>query len=147
MTCSIIDMKTLKVMRLTDTATLPTRANSFDAGLDLYADRSVTLIHETGTMVGTGIAVSVPEGYVGLIQDRSSIGAMGVKVMGGVIDSGYTGEVRVVLRNLTDKGIKVTKGMRIAQLLIIPIETPEVEEVKSFVSTERGAKGFGSSGV
>lgn len=136
----------INVMRLSEDATLPTRAHPDDAGLDLYSAADVLLPPMGGAMARTGIALALPPQHVGLVADRSSMAKRGVKTAGGVIDAGYRGEIHIVLRNLTQEEILLKKGERIAQLLILPIATPAVKEVEKLDETQRGAKGFGSSG-
>ena len=137
---------TIPVKRVVPDAVLPTRAHPDDAGLDLYAAEDVVLGGGGGQTVRTGIALAIPPRHVGLVFDRSSMAKRGVKTAGGVIDAGYRGEVLVVLRNLTNETIQVTKGDRIAQLLIMPVATPAVLESSLLDETSRGANGFGSTG-
>ena len=142
----------MKVTRLTDTAFLPTKAYSGDAGFDLYVD----LLNENNfidieagkrALVSTGCAFAIPEGYYGRIADRSSVAwKSGCHVLAGVVDSAYRGEVKVVLMNLSEKTFKVEHGMRISQLVITKIYTGDLTEVKDLNETERGEGGFGSSG-
>jgi dUTP pyrophosphatase len=139
----------LPIRRLRDDAVLPERAYSGDAGLDLAAcDR-----HELGpgerAVVGTGLAVAIPEGYAGFVQPRSGLAARhGIAVVNapGLVDSGYRGEIRVVLLN-TDRSdpFVVDPGMRIAQLVVLPVPELEVAEVEELPESERGVRGFGSS--
>jgi len=136
----------IKIKRVHKDARLPTRAHEDDAGLDLYSIKTVDFRPGQGGMVPTGVAVAVPPGYVGLIADRSSLGKKGLKTAGGVIDAGYRGEVGVVLWNVSKETFTLRKGDRVAQLLIIPIAVPAVEEVTDLDSTKRGAGGFGSTG-
>lgn len=141
-------MKTIQVYRLNERATLPTRAHSTDAALDLYALEDIAIPLGSTCLVKTGIAANIQPGYVGLLRERSSIGKRGFKVAGGVIDAGYSGDISVLLMNVSHKEpYQVKAGDRIAQLLIVPIATPEVEEVFELWSSERGHKGFGSSGA
>jgi dUTP pyrophosphatase len=140
-------MKTVKVKRLKDTATLPTRAHEFDAGMDLYASEDVEYRPGNLILVPTAIAVEIPSGYVGLVRDRSSVSKTKLKVTAGVVDAGYTGEVCVVLLNHSGEYGCIRKGSKIAQLLIIPVATPSIVEVSELSDSERGDKGFGSSGV
>ena len=135
-----------KVKKLVPEAKLPTRAHANDAGLDLYSLEGATIAPGEGKVLRTGIAAEFNPGQVGMLTDRSSMAKQGFKVAGGIIDAGYTGELNVVLRNITQETLFVQAGNKIAQLLIIPILTPEVEEVKELSSSERGSKGFGSSG-
>lgn len=125
---------------------MPTRAHADDAGLDLYCLEDVVIGPQRGHVARTGIALAVPAGHVGLIADRSSMAKKGVKIAGGVVDAGYRGEVHIVLWNLSTEEIRLGKGERIAQMMIVPVATPAVREVAELDSTARGAKGFGSSG-
>ena len=142
-------MIALPIRRLRDDAVLPERAYSGDAGLDLAAcDR-----HELGpgerAVVGTGLAVAIPEGYAGFVQPRSGLAARhGITVVNapGLVDAGYRGEIRVVLLN-TDRcdPFVVDPGMRIAQLVVLPVPELELAEVEELPESERGVRGFGSS--
>lgn len=127
-------------------ATLPTRAHADDAGLDLYNLEDFKLEPGEGRAIKTGIALAIPGGYVGLVADRSSLGKRGLKTAGGIIDAGYRGEIHIVLWNISKEIFELRQGERLAQLLLIPIATPAVEEVQSLDETQRGSKGFGSSG-
>ena len=141
-------MAVLRVKKLNPDAVLPVRKRKGDAGLDLYAVEDVVLKPGEWKAVSTGIAVEIPEGYFGLIKDRSGLALKhGLHVLAGVVDENYRGEIKVVLKNLGREEFKVEKGMRIAQLLIIPYLSVEVEEVKELSDTDRGEKGFGSSGL
>jgi dUTP pyrophosphatase len=145
----------LNVLKLTENAKLPTRNNKTDAGLDLYCIESVFIPVGSTKIVKTGISISIPVGHVGKIEDRSSMAAKGLRTGGGVIDAGYTGEVGVIIHNLTNttgsssdgRGYLIESGQKIAQLLIYKVETPDVLEVKETWTSDRGEKGFGSSGV
>ena len=136
----------LNILRVSPQATLPTRAHPHDAGLDLYGLETVFLEPGQGRVVKTGIAIALPEGYVGLVADRSSLGKKGIKTAGGIIDAGYRGEIHIVLWNISKESVELKQGDRIAQLLIFPIATPAVIEVDTLDTTDRGTKGFGSSG-
>ncbi len=141
-------MKTINVMRLSTEAKLPTRAHPVDAGMDLYASKALSYKAEDKILViNTEVAIEITPGYVGLVRDRSSMSKKGLKVTGGVIDAGYTGECAVVMLNLSGQGGYIGKGDKVAQMLLIPVETPAVCEVTQLGQTERGAKGFGSSGA
>lgn len=142
--------RTLKVRRLDARAVLPTRAYAGDAGLDLYALEERELGPGERASIGTGISIQIPEGQAGLVLPRSGLAAShGIAIVNapGLIDSGYRGEVRVLLLN-TDrsKAFTVTVGDRIAQLVLVRVETPAVEEVDELALSDRGAGGFGSSG-
>ena len=129
---------------------LPAQAYAGDAGLDLAACESVTLGPGERATVGTGLAVAVPDGHAGFVQPRSGLAARhGITIVNapGLIDSGYRGEVRVVLLN-TDAAepFTVERGMRIAQLVIVPVPDIGLVEVAELPpSAERGVRGFGSS--
>jgi dUTP pyrophosphatase len=141
-------METLKIKKLTDTAIIPTRAKPGDAGLDLYIDETV----EIGGMgnrelVSTGIAMAIPTGYFGLIRPRSGLAMDGVSTDAGVVDSGYRGEVKVLLTNSRRGTVIISQGERIAQIIIIPCAAFPVMEVDALDETERGSAGFGSTGA
>ena len=130
---------------------LPSRTHSGDAGLDLSACEEVRIPAGERAAVGTGLAVEIPEGHAGLVVPRSGLALRhGLSIVNtpGVIDSGYRGEVRVILLN-TDREhpFTVERGMRIAQLLVVPAVAVEVVEAQELSATERGEGGFGSSGA
>ena len=141
----------LRVMRVRDNAVLPTRAHSGDAGLDLTACEAVTIEAGERTAVGTGIAVAIPDDHAGLVVPRSGLALRhGLSIVNapGVIDTGYRGEVRVILLNTDrDHAFTVEPGMRIAQLLVVPALVVDVVEVAELTETVRGEGGFGSSGL
>jgi dUTP pyrophosphatase len=137
----------LKIQRVSRTAKLPTRARQGDAGLDLYSDDNYTLFPGDITGIKTGIKMRIPEGYVGLIWDKSGLAKQGIHAVGGVIDSGYRGEIIVLAKNLSNDIFNISKGQKIAQILIQKIETPVIVEDEINDETERGANGFGSSGI
>lgn len=138
--------ETLPVRRVHPEATLPTRAHPEDAGLDLYALEDVILGPGEGRMARSGVAFALPRGTVGMIADRSSMARKGIKTAGGIIDAGYRGEVQVVFWNLSREEVRIARGDRMAQMLILPIETPAVQEVQELDETQRGSGGFGSTG-
>jgi len=137
----------LKVKKLVENAKLPERKREGDAGLDLYCIEDVEILPNEIKLVSTGIAIEIPKGYFGLIKDRSGLASKGLHVLAGVVDENYRGEVKVVMINLGKEKIKLEKFSRIAQLIIIPYAKVEVEEVEGLSETERGEKGFGSSGL
>lgn len=137
----------LNVRILSASAILPTRSTVGSAGLDLYSIEPAVLVPNTPTKVRTGIAMQLPLGHVGLIQDRSGLGAKGVRTLAGVLDADYEGEVIVCLIFLGQGTILLNPGDRIAQLLVLPI--PEVsvrEDWDESRQSQRGQDGFGSSG-
>ena len=139
----------LPFRRLRPDAVLPKRAYAGDAGLDLAACERVELAPGERAVVGTGVAVAIPGGYAGFVQPRSGLAARhGVTIVNtpGLVDSGYRGEVRVVLLN-TDRRepFVVEPGMRIAQLVVVPVADVELLEVDELPESARGVRGFGSS--
>lgn len=140
----------IAVQRLRDDARLPTRAHDDDAGFDLYAVEAAMLAPGARAMVPTGIAVELPERHAGLVVPRSGLAARhGIALVNapGLIDAGYRGEVRVLLLNTDrDAAFEVAPGDRVAQLVVIRVETPDLVEVDQLASTRRGDGGFGSSG-
>ena len=141
-------MPKLKVKRLHPEAKLPVRKREGDAGLDLYSVEGVILKPGEWVAVPTGVAVEIPKGYFGLIKDRSGLALKhALHCLAGVVDENYRGEIKVVMVNLGRKEVKIERGSRIAQLLIIPYLPVEVEEVEELSDTERGERGFGSSGL
>ena len=139
----------LPIRRLRDDAVVPTRAYEGDAGFDLAACERVELGPGERATVGTGLAVAVPDGFAGFVQPRSGLASRhGVTIVNspGLVDSGYRGEVRVVLLN-TDarEPFVVEAGMRIAQLVVLPVPDVEPVEVDELPESERGVRGFGSS--
>jgi dUTP pyrophosphatase len=142
-------MTELPIRRLREDAVLPERAYAGDAGLDLAACERHELGPGERAIVGTGLSLAIPEGFAGFVQPRSGLAARhGITVVNapGLVDSGYRGEIRVVLLN-TDlaEPFVVEPGMRIAQLVVLPVEAPELVEVEELPETERGVRGFGSS--
>ena len=137
------------MQRLNDEATLPSRAYEGDAGLDLAACERVELGPGDRAVVGTGLTVAIPEGHAGFVQPRSGLAARhGITVVNtpGLVDAGYRGELKVVLLN-TDRRetFVVEPGMRIAQLVVVPVVLAEPREVTELPASERDERGFGSS--
>jgi dUTP pyrophosphatase len=139
----------LPIRRLRDDALVPRRAYSGDAGFDLAACERVELAPGERATVGTGLAVAVPEGYAAFVQPRSGLASRhGITIVNspGLVDSGYRGEVRVVLLNTDARDpFVVEPGMRIAQLVVVPVPGVEPLEVDELPESERGVRGFGSS--
>jgi dUTP diphosphatase len=141
---------TLRFRRLSAAARPPAQAHEGDAGYDLHAAEAVTIAPGERASVGTGIAVAIPSGQAGLVVPRSGLAARhGISVVNapGLIDSGYRGELRVLLLN-TDRTepFSVDPGDRIAQLVLVDVGTPDLEEVTELDETTRGVGGFGSTG-
>ena len=136
----------LFIARLTETAKLPTRATEWSAGLDLYADETVTIAEYFRAWVSTGISVAIDPYHYGRVSSRSGLSGHGWDVGAGTIDADYRGEVKVLMINNSPHKRTLHAGERIAQLLIIPIARPEIIEMDSLPGTERGENGFGSTG-
>lgn len=136
----------LEILKLNSEAKLPTRAHSDDAGIDLYALNDFTMNSRIPVKIQTGIAMAIPRGFVGMICDRSSMGAKGIRVLGGIVDSGYRGEVLVLLILLSDGVFEIKKGDKIAQMLIMPVSLCKILETKELNDTSRSSGGFGSTG-
>ncbi len=138
----------MQVRRLTHTAKMPHFAHAEDAGMDLFADEEITLSPGERVQIHTGIALAIPDGFVGLVWDKSGLShKYGLKTLGGVIDAGYRGEILVGMVNLGDTAHTFQIGDKIAQMLIQKIEHPNIEEVSVLDETIRGEKGFGSTGT
>jgi len=141
----------LPIQRLRNGAVVPERAYEGDAGLDLAACERVELAPGERAIVGTGLAVAIPEGYAGFVQPRSGLADRhGISIVNspGLIDSGYRGELKVILLN-TDrsKPFVIEPGMRIAQLVVLAVPELELLELDELPATERGVRGHGSSGT
>lgn len=136
----------LKTKRIHKDAKLPHYGHKGDAGLDIFSTIDCVLRKREVKAIPTGIKVAIPEGYVGLIWDKSGVSLEGVHRLAGVVDSGYRGEVKIVMANLSDEPFSIEKGMKIAQLLIQPVVEVEVIEVEDLEATPRGENGFGSTG-
>jgi dUTP pyrophosphatase len=141
----------LPIQRLRADAVVPDRAYQGDAGLDLSACERIELAPGERTVVGTGLAVAIPDGYAGFVQPRSGLADRhGITIVNapGLIDSGYRGELKVILLN-TDRAepFVVEPGMRIAQLVVMEVPEVELVELDELPATERGVRGHGSSGT
>ncbi len=167
-------MNQLQIKLLSENATLPTRNHSTDAGFDIYAAETITLEPQEKALIATDIAVNIPKGYVGLLTSRSGVSSKTHLVIEtGKIDAGFTGNMKINIKNdsqefdikehayfdiqhkfqhgyiseLTNTMYTVHRGDKLAQLVIVPIVTPELQQVEEFTSeSARGEKGFGSSG-
>lgn len=127
-------------------ATVPNRAHSTDAGLDLFATKGGWILPKCRKTFGTGTHAAIPARYVGLLTSKSGMMQKGITSR-GTIDSEYTGEIRAVLFNHSWRFVKIKPGQKITQLVILPIITPELELVSDLEKTERGNGGFGSTGA
>lgn len=133
-------------MKLDAGATIPKRANATDAGLDIASREMVCMCPGERFLVDTGVHVEIPEGYMGLLVGRSSMGKRGLDVSIGIIDSDYRGAIKVNVTNNSHDRAVITDGERIAQLIVVPIGLPEPVEIVALTDTERGEGGFGSTG-
>lgn len=137
----------IRIQKLHPAAKLPTYAHATDAGMDMYTVETFTLEPGNRRSVPTGIAIAIPAGYVGLIWDKSGIAhTRGIKTLGGVIDSGYIGEIYIGIINVGKEPQLFSVGDKLAQLLIQRIEYPNLVEVDQLDDTPRGAGAFGSTG-
>jgi len=137
----------IKVKKLREDAKLPTHGHPGDAGMDFYCVEDVIFPPGKQERVHTGVAIEIPEGHVGLIWDKSSISFnLGLKVMGGVIDSGYRGEIIMNLLNISNKEVLMTKEHKIAQMVIQKFEHCDIVEVSEISQTIRGERREGSTG-
>lgn len=138
----------LEVKTLSKEVSPPEYILESDVGLDLRANETISLMPMEQKAVKTGLIIKIPEGHVGLIRDRAGIiSKMNVHTAAGTFDPAYRGEVSIIVINFGDDEVEIEKGMRIAQLIILPITKVEVEVVDSLSETERGSKGFGSTGI
>jgi dUTP pyrophosphatase len=140
---------TLEIRLLQPDAVPPSRSRGGDAGYDLRATERVSIPPQGRRLVGTGVAVALPEGVAGLVTPRSGLAIEhGLTLLNapGLIDPNYRGEVKVILHNTSERRYTVEIGDRIAQLLLVPYWAPELEVVETLPASERGAGGFGSSG-
>lgn len=136
----------IKVKKLNATAELPKRERNSDAGIDLYSNKRVRITSNSIEKIPTGIAIAIPDGYYGKIEERSGFSLRNtLKLKAGVIDSEYRGEIQIVFQNCGDTPVIVDEKEKIAQLVIHKLPIVEIEEVESLDETSRGSKGFGSS--
>jgi dUTP pyrophosphatase len=144
----LIKMIKVKIKKVHPNAIIPKYAHEGDAGLDLVSVENLIVKPGEKVIVKTGLSMQIPSGNVGLIWDRSGMAAKySMHTLAGVIDSGYRGEVGIVMINLSEKEFEINAGDRIAQMLIQPIIIPEIEEVKETGESSRGDGGFGSTGM
>ena len=138
-------MQTLKIKRLHPTVKLPDVAYEGDAGIDLYLSENLALQPGERKKVPMGIGLEIPAGAVGLIRERSSKAKDGLKMLGGVLDAGYRGEVFAMLLNTSHETLKYPAGTHVVQLLILPYLPVRIAEVDTLSPSQRGTQGFGSS--
>jgi len=137
----------IKIKKLDHRAKLPLYAHPHDAGLDLFCLEPITILAWTRAVIRTGLAFEIPEGYVGLVWDKSGLAFKnGLTTMSGVLDAGYRGELKLLVFNASDADYEFAAGDKVAQLLIQPVERVAIEGVAELSDTNRGAGGFGSTG-
>ncbi len=140
--------KVLNVKKFFRDVSLPEYVLASDVGLDLRANETISLAPFEQKTVRTGIAIQIPEGCVGLIRDRAGITTkMNVHTAAGTFDPAYRGEISIVLINFGEESVEIEKGMRVAQLIILPVVKVKVQEVKSLPVSNRYDRGFGSTGI
>ena len=132
---------------ISDGAFVPTKAHELDAGYDLYAVEDAVVMAGSSYTFDTGVHMEIPPNHVGMVKSKSGLNVNHGITSEGVIDAGYTGSICVKLYNHGDRNIIIERGMKISQIVIMPIITPELEIVSSLEETERGSNGFGSTGV
>lgn len=141
-------MVKIKVKKLHPDAILPSYAHIGDAGMDIFSVENVLIKSGERALVSTGLSMEFPEEYVCLIWDKSGLAAKnGIKTMGGVIEHSYRGEYKIIMFNTSKEDFKIIKGQKIAQALIQPIVSAEIEEVEELSDSLRGKDGFGSTGL
>ncbi len=145
MECKMVD---LRIQKLHEDMTLPHYAHPGDAGIDLRSAMETIIEPGTHQVVKAGIKMAIPQGFVGLIWDKSGYAAKhGIHVLAGVVDSGYRGEIGVVMMNLGKDPFKITHDQKIAQMLIQPVASAKISEVEDLEDTSRSEGGFGSTGT
>lgn len=138
----------IPIQRLDPSARLPKYAHDTDAGMDIFALTAATVASHERVLIPTGVALAIPDGFVGLVWDKSGIATKtGLTTLAGVIDSGYRGEIKIALFNSGAEAQTIEAGQKIAQLLIQPIMRAHVTEVVELSNTTRGSGGFGSTGL
>ena len=140
----------MEIQRLSPQAQLPQRAHQGDAGLDLFTPVEINLAPLGRKLVKLGFAIAIPKGHAGLVCPRSGLAAnSGVTVLNapGIIDSGYRGEVGVVLVNISSENVILSAGSKVAQLVVVPFNSDSPQWAGFLDSTERGEGGFGSTGI
>jgi dUTP pyrophosphatase len=125
---------------------MPRRAHENDVGYDLFSREDVLILERGNHTFDTGVHIALPVGYAGMIKSKSGLNVISNITSEGVIDPDYTGSLRVKLYNNGDRAVRIRKGQKISQLVIMPVITPELEEADALEETERGAGGFGSTG-
>lgn len=138
----------VKIIKISEDAIIPKYATSQDAGCDIYSIENVLIKSKEFKSIKTGIKIEIPNGYYGRIAPKSGLALKnGIDTLAGVVDSGYRGEINVVLINNSDNDFKIEKGSKIAQIIFEKIDQAIFEEVKELNESDRGGNGFGSTGL
>jgi dUTP pyrophosphatase len=137
----------IMIKKIHQDAKIPVYAHAGDAGMDLFSCVDMVIGSGETMPVPTGLRMAIPAGYVGLVWDKSGLSLKGVHRLAGVVDAGYRGEMRVVMVNLGKEPFVIKAGMKIAQMLIQPVEAPTIVEADGLDDTSRGEGGFGSTGM
>ena len=139
--------KTILKYKLKDYGMPPTKAYDTDLGIDIYSPIDIKLSKDDDVKkIKTGVCFQFPNGYGGIIKDRSSLASKGVHILGGVIDEDYTGEIILCVKNFNNKPYEIKRGDRIAQMILIKTSHVILEKTNILEDTERGSNGFGSTG-
>jgi len=137
----------INIKRINPDAKIPTYAHPGDAGMDMYSSEEKTINPQEQVFIKTGIVMEIPEGYVGLVWDKSGLSTKhGLKTIAGVIDAGYRGEISIAMANVGSDPYTFKKGEKIAQMLIQKVEQAQFNEISELSETSRGTGGFGSTG-
>ena len=139
----------IPLRRLDPGLPIPAHAHAGDGGVDLYAASNMSLVPGERSLAATGVAVAIPDGFAGFVTPRSGLAArsgLGIVNAPGLVDSGYRGEIKVILVNHGSETVEIRRGDRIAQLVVVAVEAQELVEVEELPPSRRGESGFGSTG-
>jgi len=144
----VIQPVKIKIKKLSEDATLPHYAHPGDAGLDIYSSEDNLIIPNERKLISTALSIELPESHVAFIKDKSGVAyKKGITTMAGVIEYTYRGEYKILMYNTSKENYEIKKGEKIAQIVILPVATAEVEEVTELSDTQRGDGAFGSTGL
>ncbi len=125
----------------------PSYAHEGDAGADLYSAEDKKIEAGEISKVRIGLSIAIPDGFVGIVMDKSGIALKGIHSIAGVVDSSFRGELEIVLANLGKSAFEIKKGQKVCQMVIMPVATAKITEAEKLSETKRGKKGFGSTGL
>ena len=144
----VIQPVKIKIKKLSEDATLPHYAHLGDAGLDIYSSEDNLIPPNERKLISTALSIELPESHVAFIKDKSGVAyKKGITTMAGVIEYTYRGEYKILMYNTSKENYEIKKGEKIAQIVILPVATAEVEEVTELSDTQRGDGAFGSTGL